>query len=230
MKHFLVTLFCLISINSMAIDTPVPFPLATGTAWVYTANVKSEVDGKDLSETLSWTTEITSVVVRENLVVAKGSGLPTDLTFYEKGVKPAPFIMVMAGPWKLFVMQNAEKIKEVWEKAVNDESLSESVTEADLLLDLPLVEGKPFGETSQLVSGNPMFVYTVEGKAPFSAAAVKGLNASDKLEEVSITLSANTDQTTWKFTQGVGFTGFVYSHHGSTSEVVCRLIEFRPGK
>ncbi|MBU1105726.1 MAG: hypothetical protein KKB51_03575 [Candidatus Riflebacteria bacterium] len=214
----------------MATDFPVPFPLATGTVWVYTADVKSESDGKELNETLSWTTEITSVVERENIVIARGSGLPTDLCFYEKDVKPAPFLIVMVGLWKLYVIQNEERVKEIWEKAISDESLREFVTEADLLLDFPLVVGKSFGETSQILSGNSMFVYTVEGKTPFVASSVIGLNATEASDEFSITLPTNSDMTTWKFTQGIGFTGFAYSHHGSTSEVNCNLIELRRGK
>lgn len=229
MKHLFLTLFCLISLSSMATEAP-PFPIATGTAWVYSADVKTEAEGKELSETLTWTTEINSVIVWENMIIAKGSGLPTDLAFYEKGKKPAPFLMIMAGPWRLYVVQNEEKIKEAWEKAIAGESLAESVTEADLLLDFPLVEEKPFGETSQLVSGIPMYCYRVEGKAPFAAEAVKGLNASGALDEVSIAYAASTDSTTWKFAHGVGFIGYIYSHHGSTSEVNCRLVEFRPGK
>ena len=229
MKHALIVIFCLISLAASAIE-PMPITLATGTAWVYSADVKAEADGKELSETLTWTTEITSVTAWENMIFAKGSGLPGDLTFYEKGRKPSPFLMILAGPWRLYLVQGDERIKEVWEKACAGESLGESVTDADLLLDFPLVEEKTFGETSQLLSGQPMYVYRVEGKAPFEAASVKGLKVDGTPDEVSITLSTGPDTTTWKFTHGIGFTGYIYSHHGTTSEVNCRLVEFRPGK
>ncbi len=229
MKHTLIVIFCLISLAATAAES-LPLQLATGTAWVYSAEVKAGTDGKELSETLTWTTEITSVIAWENIVFAKGSGLPTDLTFYEKGKKPSPFLMILAGPWRLFLIQGEERIKEVWEKAIAGDSLGESVTEADLLLDFPLVEEKTFGETAQLLSGSPMYVYRVEGKTPYSAAAVKGLKVAGSSDEVSISLSTGPDATTWKFTHGIGFTGYIYSHHGTVSEVNCRLVEFRPGK
>ena len=229
MKHALIVIFCLISLAATAAES-LPLQLATGTAWVYSADVKAETDGKELSETITWTTEITSVTAWENITFAKGSGLPSDLTFYEKGKKPSPFLMILAGPWRLYLIQGDERIKEVWEKASTGESLGESVTESDLLLDLPLVEEKTFGETSQLLSGIPMYVYRVEGKTPFSAAAVKGLQVAGTPEEISLSLSTGPDTTTWKFTHGIGFTGYIYSHHGTTSEVNCRLVEFRPGK
>ena len=229
MKHVLIIIFCLISLTVTAAEI-MPLQLATGTAWVYSADVKADSDGKELSETLTWTTEITSVTAWENITFAKGSGHPIELTFYEKGKKPSQFLMILAGPWRLYLIQGDERIKEVWEKAIAGERLDESVTEADLLLDLPLVEEKTFGETSQLLSGSPMYVYRVEGKEPFSAAEVKGLKDTGTPDEISITLSTGPDTTTWKFTHGIGFTGYVYSHHGTTSEVNCRLIEFRPGK
>jgi len=138
--------------------------------------------------------------------------------------------MILAGPWRLYLIQGDERIKEVWEKAIAGERLDESVTEADMLLDLPLVEEKTFGETSQLLSGTPMYVYRVEGKTTFSAAAVKGLTLAGTFDEFSISLSTGPDTTTWKFTHGIGFTGYIYSHHGTTSEVNCHLVEFRPGK
>jgi len=229
MKHALIVIFCLISLTVTAAET-LPLQLATGTTWVYSADVKADSEGKELSETLTWTTEITSVTAWENITFAKGSGLPSDLTFYEKGKKPSPFLMILAGPWRLYLIQGDERIKEVWEKAIAGERLDESVTEADMRLDLPLVEEKPCGETSQLLSGTPMDVYRVEGKTTFSAAAVKGLTLAGTFDEFSISLSTGPDTTTWKFTHGIGFTGYIYSHHGTTSEVNCHLVEFRPGK
>jgi len=230
MKHVFLALLLLFPLAAQATDTPDPFPLATGTTWIYDANVKWEADGKEQRKSRSWTMEISSVVLRENVVIARGSGLPSDLTFYEDGVKPAPFLMVKVGPWKVYIVRGKEKVDEVWKKATAGESLSESVTEADLLLDFPLIEGKTYGETSQILSGTPLYVYGIEGKSPFVASSAKGLNVSGPLDEIPVTFPTNADSTTWKFTNRIGFTGFFYSHHGSTSEVDCRLNEFRPGK
>ncbi len=210
---------------------PDPFPLATGAEWIYQAKVKWEDSGKEKSKTLSWTTSIDSVVVRGEIVLAKGTGLPSQLTFYDEKVEPAPFVMVKVGAWKLFVVSAEDRISDIWKKAVNpDEFLGDILQEGDLLLDLPLVEGKFYGETAQLTRGGTSNLYLVEGRAPFEAGSVKGLAAAGPLEELSIILRTNPDHSIWKFVPGLGFSGFEYVHHGTTSEVDCRLKEVRAGR
>ena len=207
-----------------------PLPLATGAAWAYDAKVKFALNGKDREKTLTWTTEINTVVVRNKIVIARGKGLPSDLAMYDNSVKPAPFLFVKINPWRLYVIHDQGRIDEVWNKATKpDEGLFGIVTEADLLLDFPLLEGKAYGETEQITRSDASYVYVVEGKKQLAASAIKGLPASRSSDEFSISFRTRPDLTTWKFTPGVGFTGYHYSHHGTTGEADCHLTEYRPG-
>jgi len=210
-------LLFLFPIATFATDNASSLPLATGTTWIYEARLTRDVDGKEQNRTLTWTTTITTMLVGDQLVVAKGTGFPSDLPFLENDAKPSPFLLVKVGLWRIYIIQNTEKIEEVWNKAVAGESLSDSITEGDLLLEFPLIEGRTYGETTQLLSGTPKFLYEVQGPA----------SASSK--DIAINFSTNADLTTWKYTDGIGFTGYSYRHHGSTSNVDCELKEFRPG-
>lgn len=226
-KTFLATLFCFLSIAATAASAD-PFPLATGSAWVYETKVKWTADEKEQQKTITWTTEIKSVINRDNLTVAIGSGLPTDLCFYDEAVKPANFMFVKVGEWKLYVIRDQAKIDEIWAKAANpDEEMNSIVTEADLLLDLPLIPGKPYGETEQITRNDASYIYVTDSIASFSAAAVKGLSLTSPAEEHFINFRSGPDSTGWKFVPGVGFTGFFYYHNGTASEVECTLREVK---
>lgn len=231
MKTFLVTLFCFLAITLSGAVPADPFPLATGSAWFYEAKVKWTVDEKEQNKTLTWTTELKSVINRENLTIAIGSGLPSDLCFYEEGVKPGNFMFIKAGQYKLFAIRDQARIDEIWKKAVNpDEELCDIVTEGDLLLDLPLIPGKTYGESGQITRSDASYVYVTDSIGSFSADAVKGLTLDNPAGEHFINYRTGPDSTGWKFVPGVGFTGFFYYHNGTTSEVECTLREVRINK
>ena len=149
--------------------------------------------------------------------------------FSEEGAKPQPFLLVKVGPWKVYLIRDPERIAGIWKQALDpDDPLVEIVTETDLFLDFPLVEGKPFGESGQLTRNDASYAYLIEGKKPFVAAGLAWAPAPAGAEEFTLLFRTRSDHSTWKFVPGLGFTGFAYSHHGTTSEVDCRLKEYRP--
>lgn len=229
MRLLLAVLFCSFFASLPALAQTDFFPLATGSEWIYEAKVKWATDDeKEHSKTLSWTTKIESAINRDNNTYAIGSGLPGDLCFYTEDVKPGRFMFIRVGQWKLFAVYNQEKIDEIWNKAINpDENLRDIVTEEDLLLDLPLIPGKTYGNTAQVTSIYNSHLYQTDSVASFSADKINGLIMAQPSNEYFINYRTGPDTTNWSFVPGVGFTSYFYFHNGQTSEVECTLKEVK---
>ncbi|NLO18501.1 MAG: hypothetical protein GX121_01245 [Ignavibacteria bacterium] len=201
------------------------FPFEKGAYWIY----KGEVLWSRLSDTtwvidkdtLIWKMEVLEVTKRGIVTGILLKGFPTDLTWYEKGREPRKTLLVKVGS-KYFYGN-----KEAWER-INDENdnLIALVAEGDIILDLPLWKGKNYGETVQLTRPDSSYCWFVTDEKDLFCKNTKGVDPNIKRKQFSIRYRTMPEHEIFDFISGIGFTRYIYQHHGTASEVDVKLIEY----
>jgi hypothetical protein len=96
----------------------------------------------------------------------------------------------------------------------------------NVILDLPLAKGKLFGDSERVARHDAMYCWSVDDVSHRTLKGVAGVDATKLRVTYSLIFRTNPDHQIVSFTPGIGITGFVYSHHGTVSEVNVRLIRF----
>ncbi len=230
------------------------FPLKKGNYWIYQGvvidlfftNVKSPAATSNdiwrfnilfsrekvnksvlLEKTLTWKMEVVDVIVRDQMKVALIKGHPQDLTWYEKGQTRDESLIVSINDAKFYLIYGSKRRKEFLEK------LNRNPQEAILLLDdqwdmfaaFPLNPGQ-FCDGREHTSLLDWFGRCyVEDEEKMDLSDVKGLR-HQKFSGYHLAQRDNTGHTFINFVPGVGITHYIYSHHGTVSEVDMKLIKF----
>lgn len=213
--------------------TPIPtvelafdvFPLSKGTYWLYEGKVEWQEDSTVKKDTVTCKMEVVDVIERENLTAYRMKGHPDDLAWYEPDRLPADYLIIKIGP-KYY---RADDLA-IWDRLEDpDDALVELVNEGQIFLDLPLWEGKFFGETVQFARPDTFYRWMVEN-AQTGPLAVKGAPAKEEQIIYTLAYRSAPDHQLVEFAPGVGITRYVYSHHGTVSEVDAKLVEYYPGE
>lgn len=217
------------------------FPFVKGAVWVYKVNVKwtlmnsNEVRSKELI----WTMEIVDIERRGGSQVAAFlRGHPCDLNWYQEGIVPGnrAIVGILGRRFYLLSEKRSVAYREFLER--NRPGTERGFRWSDkfdffdteIFLDLPLEPGKRFGDEEQMERPDAMYVWFVEKAKPVNLQNVPGLLPPYDRTEYQLIFRTNPDHTIIEFVPGVGITRYVYSHHGTVSEVEARLIEFRRGR
>jgi len=99
-----------------------------------------------------------------------------------------------------------------------------------LILVMPAHEGDLFGrdaETAPRTDG--MYAWSVERIETASLAGIKGVAADVPRTEYVVAYRTLPDHQVATYVPGIGMTSYVYSHHGTVSEVNVKLVEFHAG-
>lgn len=214
---------------SFAQDAPdiAPFPLEKGSVWVYQGTVAwTLMDGSNevREDTLTWEMEVIDVIERGDIVGYAMRGHPGDLTWYEEGKEPSEYAIIEVKPGRYYrtELDLLDRLRD------DDDLLYELVDDLALFLDLPLASGQRFCPAEQLTRTDYMYCWLVMSVEPADLTGIDGAPPLESPLEYTLIFRTNPDHTIWKFVPGVGITHYVYSHHGTVSEVDVRLIEYHP--
>ena len=205
------------------------FPLEKGTEWVFAGPVQWTKAGTgDVQENqMTWNMKITDTVERQQVFAAVVKGYPLDLAFYDEDTAPGDYLIIRIGTG-LYYLISGDRVKDVLARLNDqDDLLNDLVQDSDCFLDLPLATGKDFGETVQLSRQDGMYFWNVTGEGPASLQDVKGADASADATQYELSFTTTSDDQQVSFVPGLGFTHYVYNHHGTTSAMDLKLTEFR---
>ena len=208
------------------------FPLTEGTVWIYEGPVKWTLpDSAEVTEeVLTWEMEVIETIQRQQVFAAMVKGHPLELAWYEEGkTKPGEHLIVRVGGDKYYLL-SGDRAKDTWERLQDeDDILVDLVKDHELFLDLPLVPNKGFGETFQLTRQDWMYFWVVQGEEQVTLTDVKGLSSTDEMTQYELALRTIPAHQIVSFVPGIGFTHYVYSHHGTVAEMDLALVEYRAG-
>ena len=194
-----------------------------GTTWIYAGSVAWQEQGSQIHQTqVSWTTEILDSVERGRFRIALLLGYPKDLTWYEKGKKRGCYLLT-AVDGREFYLRRLDS-----ECALPKNSLSELAIREDLFFRLPVRKGDSFGGDPQREKElhDRLYAWSVEDRKPVTLGGVKGVPQDREFTEYVLAYRTNPDHEITTYVPGIGLTRYIYSHHGTVSEVDVRLVEF----
>jgi hypothetical protein len=231
------------------------FPISKGSYWIYGGSVKGRESQTDCDNTepvekkLTWKMEVLDTINRGNVTAAILKGHAYDLmdaSALSNGVwrlKRGTYLLVLVGPDKVYLLDNKEEMDAVLKRLRDgSDSLYGLVEDVDLLLDLPLHQGKVFGDRSQMERSQNLiqakqidsvgWLNVVFGERKADLRQVRGLALSGEATEYKLRYGTNSSDRQMGFVPGVGITAFDLSYHPAGClilETHVQLIEYHRG-
>jgi hypothetical protein len=173
---------------------------------------------------LKWTMAVDAAATGPKARAAVVHGFLSDLIFSEAGRKPGYSVFLSVGDSLIMVpAASADEATQLARQlADRPETLPAS---AVLLLDMPLIAGKKWGQESG--RNDDMYCWIVESEE-MHVLAVEGVDRAHPLRVISVAYRTLPDGTEMDIVPGVGITGYSYVHHGTVMSVQLRLVAFHP--
>jgi len=203
------------------------FPLKRGAYWIYQGNIRwTKINSSEVGEEeITWKMEVKRVVQQNNIVGYEMLGAPWDLAWYEEGKKPSSYGIIQTGG--RFYRTPTETITRLMSE---DDTLAGLVSENELFLDIPLIQGKKFCDTWSIARSDNWYCWVVSQENQSTMMKIKGVDPSKMLVEYRVVNQTMPDHSIFSFIPGVGISHYTYAHHGTVSEVDVQLIEYFAGE
>jgi hypothetical protein len=210
-------------------SSPDSFPLTAGTYWVYEGRSRWQADdGSIQSARRRWRMEVPQTIDRGDVTVAVAKGFPGDDASERDEREPREYLIVKTASKDYFFVDGATP-DEVFNASSSPEALSDLLTKKDefFALDFPLSPGKTYAQDDPAnTRTDTMYAWHVESRRKARLNGVRGVSRSRSVTTYRIAYRIQSDDTVVEFVPGIGITRFIYSHHGSVSDVDARLVEF----
>lgn len=202
------------------------FPMEKGTYWIYEGTVKWSESQNEVSviktRKLRWKMEVVESSHKGDVRAALMKGHPGDLAWYEEGTQPGDYLLVRNG--NRFFFLHAEDAKDGYRDLVNSGKLP---GERNIFFAWPLKRGRHFCDPEQHESPDGSYCWSVNDiqsvqlrKMPVKPHAYR---------QYELALRTRPDHEIDYLVSGIGITKWIYSHHGSVSDVDVHLVEFHRG-
>ena len=205
------------------------FPAQKGTRWTYEGEVSWQAPGGGIhieKAQLQWQMEVVDSIERGPLKVALISGHPGDLAFYDENRKRGCYLLLVADNRYVYLrrcdpMLSREKL------SLPDGGLEGLIHEEDLIFKLPLHQGEVFGpEQGRGQRDDTFYEWSVEEVRPAAPRGIAGVSFDKPQTEYVVICRTMPDHQIATYIPGVGLTHYVYSHHGTASDVDMKLVRF----
>ncbi|HUP01151.1 MAG TPA: hypothetical protein VM737_06480, partial [Gemmatimonadota bacterium] len=217
-------------LSGQAAPQPDPFPLEVGNSWTYAGTVwwMPRYSRRIYEERVELETEVIDLIERPGVRAAILVGHPHDLIATGRGRSRQPYLLVQIGADRLYLLQGARYYEALNRLRDPRDSLVGLVDDPELLLDLPLFEGKRLlCPDASLPRRDGLGCWTVRSEKLVDLTAIWGLNGSRKRERYTLDLLHRGEHDVWGFVPGVGFTFYGVGSPGDPSAVELDLIEIR---
>jgi hypothetical protein len=206
------------------------FPMRTGTYWIYRGDVAWQGTGEGARvhrSRLDWKMEIVDGVQRGRYKAALIIGHPRNLTWPEKEQKRGCDILIAVDGKRFYLIQ-CEPSASRQKLLVDESKLRAMIGEENLIFKLPLREGEIFGGDPERGVKDGMYAWTVEAIRQRRPDGIRGALNIRPWTEYDLIYRTNPDHQVANYVPGIGLTTYMYSHHGTVSEVDVKLVEFQP--
>jgi len=196
-----------------------PFPLRSGNYWIYRGQVKwtDAAEPQGVAEaTMSWKMEVVGTMNVGKYEVAVMKGHPSDLAWYEKDKPRSDYLIVRDGG-KYFRVDGA---------AVSDATaLEPSLDFNSIFLELPPPKGC-IARDPEIRRDDTMYCWAAGDAKRIRLESVSGVSPDKDHTAFEFAMRTNPEHAIVTFAPGIGVTSYIYSHHGTVSEVAVKLVEF----
>jgi hypothetical protein len=203
-----------------------PFPLSSGTAWTYEGLVRwpSGASAEVHEQVMRQRMEVIETITRGHVTAALMRGHPGDrFSPAPLEAQPGEYLIVQVGGQYYELRGDAERTAATLARLRDQrDELVNLVHAGDLVLDLPLIPGKRFGEASQLTRQDGSYAWLVERETVVQAP---GLGERTEFTIRNRTLSG---EVAIGFIPGVGISRYTGIHRGTPWEADLRLVDFSP--
>ncbi len=222
----LLAVFGLLVLPGIAQETPI-FPMAKGTAWVYSARVKWDADDSRVAgaKTIRWTVTIADSFQKDNIAAVLLKGGPWDLAWYEPNVKPQEHLIVrLDSTYYLLHDEAAETLADI--KAGKTSDLKDRLAD-DIWFQVPMEIADTYC-SPEAEERAPMGCWSVEKITTTHSLKVPGFRGAPEATEYLLTFMTNPDTEMLTLVPGLGIVSWWYQHHGTVAEASLKLVEYRP--
>jgi hypothetical protein len=207
--------------------TQAPFPLIQGSHWVYEGTVRWTPPGSTqvFEKLILWEMEIVETLDRRAVVAARVKGHPRDLAWYENGREPTEYLIVQVWQNRYYLLQGERAAEVLKELRTDKPQYAHLVREGELFLEFPLVEGRAFGEASQLTREDRFYCWVVGQGQRNTLPGIKR-TSTQPVSIWEITQRTIGGVESFDFGVGVGFTRYRFHHNGTVSDFDLKLVEY----
>lgn len=197
-------------------------PLDKGTSWLYRGEVAwASSDNSAHKQAIQWKVEVQDSLQRGRYKAARLLGYPSELAFFDPDRKPGCHILLLADNTRVYLadcpVANADLAQvDFGALAGNDDHL---------VFQLPLEQDDVFGGDPK--RDDTMYAWLAQAVGPARLAGIRGVSRALSGKQYELIYRTNPDHQIATWVPGVGMTAYIYSHHGTASEVDVKLIELR---
>jgi hypothetical protein len=160
-------------------------------------------------------------VQRGRFKVALLLGHPDDLAWYERGRQRRCHVLTAVGDHEFYLHAVESRC------ALPENSPVDFVKEDDLILKAPAKKGESFGGDPQRNVNDGLYKWHVEDQKLVKPKGIKGVRENQHVAAYVLAYRAVPDHQAATYLAGIGLAEYVYSHHGTVSEVSMHLVEVR---
>ena len=209
-------------------ETTEPFPMSAGTSWTYRGIVRWTHDINKVSEAkVVWKMEIRRLIRRGAYAGAVVRGFPGDLAWSDGPVNPTDSLLVRFGQEKFYLISKERFDSSIQMLENPNESLEGLLSEGDIFLQLPLVQGKRYCDPGNMARSDGHYCWIVESSESVNLDELTGGTVRGPGTSYRIRYVTNPDDIDFDFVPGVGLTRYEYHHHGTVADTELRLSGFR---
>lgn len=203
-------------------------PLETGNTWTYDGTVwwVPRNSLRVLEERVRVDMRVVDVVGRPGARAALLEGYPPDLLTSTADRFDGEFVLLEIGS-TVYLLRGARGREALRRVADPSDSLADLLPGSEVVLDLPLDEGKSFCSPRDEKRRGPGTCWLVREEGPVQRIPVAGLEKALKGRRYVLTLESRTENEVRGFVPGVGFTSFAIGYYGDPSALEMELVDAR---
>jgi hypothetical protein len=200
------------------------FPMQTGAWWLYRGEVAWTGDrSRVYRKQLDWKMEVAETVQSGRYKAALLIGHPGDLTWYEAGRGRGCYVLIAVDGKRFYLRRYSLPPSRI---TLADLDLAALIDDQNLILKLPIAQGDSFGADPRRGINDGMYEWCVEAVRRATLQRIHGISGKGPWTEYLLAYRTNPDHEVETYVPGIGLTAYIYSHHGTASEVNVKLIEF----
>jgi hypothetical protein len=202
-------------------------PLAPGNSWTYDGTVwwVPRNSRRVLEERVQLEMRVVDLVERPGARAALLAGYPRDLVTARPNRFDGEFTLLQIGP-AVYLLRGERSREALRRIADPTDSLTDLIFGSEVVLDLPLAEGKTFcSPGGEGRDGGPCWFVSAEG--PVERIPVAGLGETLGRHRYVLALQSGGEHEVRGFLPGVGFTSFAIGHVGDPSAMEVELVDAR---